>query len=112
MPDFAEGSSSGGRERDEQNTQLLSSRVFWIAEETRLTPSDTRGIMDSDKVDLSCPKPCLACSLGQGKESASAKDIKMCLQFTGGTPLQYSFAWRIPWTEDSQSMGSLRVGHD
>ena len=29
-----------------------------------------------------------------------------------GTPLQYSFAWKIPWTEDPgglQSMGSLRV---
>ena len=31
-----------------------------------------------------------------------------------GTPLQYSFAWRIPWTEEPgglQSMGSLRVRH-
>ena len=32
-----------------------------------------------------------------------------------GTPLQYSFAWKTPWTEEPgglQSMGSLRVGHD
>ena len=32
-----------------------------------------------------------------------------------GTPLEYSFAWKIPWTEEPgrlQSMGSLRVGHD
>ena len=32
-----------------------------------------------------------------------------------GTPLQYSFAWKIPWTEEPgglQSMGSLRVQHD
>ena len=32
-----------------------------------------------------------------------------------GTPLQYSFAWRVPWMEEPgrlQSMGSLRVGHD
>ena len=32
-----------------------------------------------------------------------------------GTPLQYSFAWKIPWTEEPgrlQSMGSRRVGHD
>ena len=32
-----------------------------------------------------------------------------------GTPLQYSFAWKIPWTEEPgrlQSMGSLRVRHD
>ena len=32
-----------------------------------------------------------------------------------GTPLQYSFAWKIPWMEEPgrlQSMGSLRVGHD
>ena len=32
-----------------------------------------------------------------------------------GTPLQYSFAWKVPWTEQPgrlQSMGSLRVGHD
>ena len=32
-----------------------------------------------------------------------------------GTPLQYSFAWKIPWIEEPgrlQSMGSLRVGHD
>ena len=32
-----------------------------------------------------------------------------------GIPLQYSFAWKIPWTEEPgrlQSMGSLRVGHD
>ena len=30
-------------------------------------------------------------------------------------PLQYSFTWKIPWTEEPgrlQSMGSLRVGHD
>ena len=34
---------------------------------------------------------------------------------SNGTPLQYSFAWKIPWTEEPgrlQSMGSLRVGHD
>ena len=34
---------------------------------------------------------------------------------TNGTPLQYSFAWKIPWTEEPgrlQSMGSLRVGYD
>ena len=33
----------------------------------------------------------------------------------GGTPLQYSFAWKIPWTEEPgrlQSMGLLRVQHD
>ena len=32
-----------------------------------------------------------------------------------GTPLQYSFAWKIPWTEEPgrlQSMGSQRVGYD
>ena len=32
-----------------------------------------------------------------------------------GTPLQYSFAWKIPWMEEPgrlQSMGSLRVQHD
>ena len=32
-----------------------------------------------------------------------------------GTPLQYSFVWKIAWTEERgrlQSMGSLRVGHD
>ena len=32
-----------------------------------------------------------------------------------GTPLQYSLAWKIPWTEEPdglQSMGLLRVGHD
>ena len=32
-----------------------------------------------------------------------------------GTPLQYSFAWKIPWTEAPgwlRSMGSLRVGHN
>ena len=32
-----------------------------------------------------------------------------------GNPLQYSFAWKIPWTEEPgrlQSMGSLRVGHN
>ena len=32
-----------------------------------------------------------------------------------GTPLQYSFAWKIPWTGEPgrlQSMGSLRVQHD
>ena len=32
-----------------------------------------------------------------------------------GNPLRYSFAWKIPWTEEPgrpQSMGSLRVGHD
>ena len=32
-----------------------------------------------------------------------------------GNPLQDSFAWKIPWTEESgrlQSMGSLRVRHD
>ena len=31
------------------------------------------------------------------------------------TPLQYSFAWQIPWMEEPgrlQSMGSLRVGHN
>ena len=30
-----------------------------------------------------------------------------------GTPLQYSFAWKIPWTEEPgglQSMGSLESG--
>ena len=30
-------------------------------------------------------------------------------------PLQYSFTWKIPWTEEPgrlQSMGSLRVGHN
>ena len=32
-----------------------------------------------------------------------------------GTPLQYSFAWKIPWTEEPgrlQSMELLRVWHD
>ena len=32
-----------------------------------------------------------------------------------GTPLQYSWSGKIPWTEEPgrlQSMGSLRVGHD
>ena len=32
-----------------------------------------------------------------------------------GTPLQYSFAWETPWTEEPgglQSMGSLRVRHN
>ena len=32
-----------------------------------------------------------------------------------GTPLQYSFAWKIPWTEEPgrlQSMGSWRVRHE
>ena len=32
-----------------------------------------------------------------------------------GTPLQYCFAWKIPWTEEPgrlQSMGSLRVRRD
>ena len=32
-----------------------------------------------------------------------------------GNPLQYSCAWKIPWTEEPgrlQSMGSQRVGHD
>ena len=32
-----------------------------------------------------------------------------------GTPLQYSFTWRVPWTEEPgvlQSMGSLRVRYD
>ena len=32
-----------------------------------------------------------------------------------GNPLQYSFAWRIPWTEEPgglQSIGLQRVGHD
>ena len=32
-----------------------------------------------------------------------------------GTPLQYSLAWKIPWTEEPdglQSMGLLIVGHD
>ena len=32
-----------------------------------------------------------------------------------GTPLQYSPAWKIPWTEEPgglQSMGSRRVRHD
>ena len=32
-----------------------------------------------------------------------------------GNPLQYSFAWKIPWTEEPgrlQSMGLQRVGHD
>ena len=32
-----------------------------------------------------------------------------------GNPLQYSLAWRIPWTEQPgglQSRGSQRVGHD
>ena len=31
------------------------------------------------------------------------------------TPIQYSLAWKIPWTEEPgrlQSMGLLRVGHD
>ena len=31
-----------------------------------------------------------------------------------GNPLQYSFAWRIPWTEKPgglQSMGARRIGH-
>ena len=34
---------------------------------------------------------------------------------SNGTPLQYSFAWKIPWMEEPgrlQSMGLLRVGHD
>ena len=32
-----------------------------------------------------------------------------------GNPLQYIFAWRIPWTEEPgglQSIGLQRVGHD
>ena len=32
-----------------------------------------------------------------------------------GILLQYSFAWKIPWTEEAgrlQSMGLLRVGHN
>ena len=32
---------------------------------------------------------------------------------SNGTPLQHSFAWKMPWTEEPgrlQSMGSLRVG--
>ena len=28
-----------------------------------------------------------------------------------GTPSS-TLAWKIPWTEELQSMGSLRVGHD
>ena len=34
---------------------------------------------------------------------------------SNGTPLQYSFAWKIPWTEEPgrlQSMEVLRVGYD
>ena len=33
---------------------------------------------------------------------------------SGGNPLQYSFAWRIPWTEKPgglQSMGARRIRH-
>lgn len=42
--------ASEERERDEQNTQLLPKGSSGLEEETRLTPSDNRGIMDSDKV--------------------------------------------------------------
>ena len=40
---------------------------------------------------------------------------KMNFGEANGTPLQYSFAWKIPWMEEPgrlQSMGSLRVGRD
>ena len=46
-----------------------------------------------------------------------SKALKLCqfLREGNGTPLQYYFAWKIPWTEELgrlQSMGSLRVGNN
>ena len=40
-------------------------------------------------------------------------EVDVYLREGNGTPLQYSSAWKIPWTEEPgriQSMGSLRVG--
>ena len=48
----------------------------------------------------------------------SAKDYLNSRVLNGegnGTPLQYSFAWKIPWTKEPgrlQSMGFLRIRHD
>ena len=44
----------------------------------------------------------------------SLKTVTATLREGNGTPLQYSFAWKIPWIEEPgrlQSMGSLRVRH-
>ena len=51
------------------------------------------------------------------KADEHEKQMIYCISWGNGTPLQHSFAWKIPWTEVSdiwswQSTGVLRVGHD
>ena len=74
-------------------------------------------------VQLSHPYMTIGKTMALTRWTFSGKEISLLFNMLSrliigegnGTPLQYSFAWKIPWTEEPdrlQSMGSLRVGHD
>ena len=63
------------------------------------------------------------CNYGSVVKNPSAKERDMGQSLGGedspgkgnGNPLQYTLAWRIPWTEEPdrlQSMGFQSAGHD
>ena len=57
----------------------------------------------------------LPTDVGNVRDESLAPRLGRSLGGGRGNPLQYFFAWRIPWTEEPgglQSMGSQRVRHD